>query len=347
MAKMGLQVGVLYVDNRGTQTGSKSTVIEERELDGFFLFKKNIARIPKLGRVLVDKWATHHNQLYEKYIEKHGRPDLIHAHGYIAGFAARRLSSKYGLKLVLTLHESDILKGDIKPWHKTEFDMLLRSCHSIICVSEKLRNRIDTSFWEKIVVIPNLIDESLFFVRPSDRNTVEILVLGNLTRNKRVDLTIRSFAMWLKSHNQDAVLKIVGNGPTKGDLEKLARKLEVNSQVQFIEEIALQEVPDLLSTATLLMTMSEVETFGKVIIESLACGVPVIAAKSADPEEIVKEGMGKRVSPNLQEITAAMKSVISGEAILTPEEISQYALIHYGSNSILPKITAIYRAIPD
>lgn len=91
-------------------------------------------------------------------------------------------------------------------------------------------------------------------------------------------------------------LVIVGDGPQKRELERLATELGINDQVWFA---GYQENPyKFLARSSLLVLSSRFESFGVVLIEGMACGIPVVASDcDFGPREIIKDGENGMLFP--------------------------------------------------
>jgi glycosyltransferase involved in cell wall biosynthesis len=88
---------------------------------------------------------------------------------------------------------------------------------------------------------------------------------------------------------------IVGEGPLRGDLEALAKKLRLSDQVHWLGHIK-DPVP-LLQAADVFLLISEGEGFGLAIAEGMACGATAVASDSGALPEIVEDGKSGLVVP--------------------------------------------------
>jgi 1,2-diacylglycerol 3-alpha-glucosyltransferase len=100
---------------------------------------------------------------------------------------------------------------------------------------------------------------------------------------------IKAYALLADKHPK-ADLVLVGDGPERRSLEKLAQSLGVERRVHFTGFIDPSQVPLAYASATLLLFCSTSETQGLAIPESMACGLPPIVVKDPAYREIVKHG---------------------------------------------------------
>ena len=90
----------------------------------------------------------------------------------------------------------------------------------------------------------------------------------------------------------DVVLLVVGDGPQRASLERLARELGIGSRVQFTGELLPEQMPTVYSAADLLVLASSNEGWPNVVLEAMACGAAVVAADVGGVREILTAGVG-------------------------------------------------------
>ena len=116
-----------------------------------------------------------------------------------------------------------------------------------------------------------------------------LLFVGRLGKEKSVDYLIRAYAIVAEKHPK-ADLVLVGDGPERRSLEKLAISLGIDKRVHFTGFIDPSQIPLAYASATLLVFCSTSETQGLAIPESMACGLPPVVVKDPAYREIVKHG---------------------------------------------------------
>lgn len=109
------------------------------------------------------------------------------------------------------------------------------------------------------------------------------LFVGRLEPVKRLDIILDAFAL-VKESLPDVRLVVAGDGGMRSDWEKLSADLNVN--VEFLGNVAHDKLPDIMRSCSALVIV----TGGFTIIESLACGLPVVAAKAEWADEVVIDG---------------------------------------------------------
>ncbi len=131
-----------------------------------------------------------------------------------------------------------------------------------------------------------------------------VLTTGNLVPRKGHDMVIRAVAQVRKTV-PDVTYLIVGDGPHRADLERLAQALGVRDQVVFAGRASDAELPSLYALADVFVMASrerlennDVEGFGLVYLEAGACGKPVIGGRCGGVPEAIVEGVtGLLVDP--------------------------------------------------
>ncbi|NEX64143.1 glycosyltransferase family 4 protein [Noviherbaspirillum galbum] len=237
--------------------------------------------------------------------------DLIDAHYfYPDGVAASMLGKHFNKPVVITARGSDIT---LLPNHAIPRRLIQRAARDaagIITVCDALRQEmtklgVDGS---RIVPLRNGVDLQLF--QPGDRQALRdglglrgftLLSVGNLVPVKGHDLVIRALAML-----PDATLLIAGEGPERSALEKLAESLGVAARVRFLGSVPQAGLRNYYGAADALVLASSREGWANVLLESMACGTPVIASKVfGTPEVVTAPEAGKLLPERSPEAIAA------------------------------------------
>jgi glycosyltransferase involved in cell wall biosynthesis len=174
-----------------------------------------------------------------------------------------------------------------------------KKADQIVAISREMRENLIIDFKlnpHKVNVIYNPIpieeisqlakDKSNIFSLKSDKKR-KIIAAGRLARVKRFDRLIRSFAIVRKE--LDVSLLIMGQGELLNELKELTNRLNINEDVIFL---GFQKNPYAwISIADIFVLSSDYEGFPMVILESMACGTPVISSDcSTGPREIISNG---------------------------------------------------------
>lgn len=116
-----------------------------------------------------------------------------------------------------------------------------------------------------------------------------IVHFGRVRRYKSIDVVIRAFAR-VKERLPDARLQVVGDGPERKNLIRLARRLGLGGSVEFPGVVSAPDLVGILNRAHLFVNASPKEGWGLTVIEANACGVPVVASRRPGLQDSVKDG---------------------------------------------------------
>jgi len=143
-----------------------------------------------------------------------------------------------------------------------------------------------------------LTQEDYAVTVPPDRRTEpEIVFVGRLRKYKGAQHAIRALPL-VKRSVPTARLSIVGDGPYRMDLERLARALGVADAVRFLGAVSNPEKVAALNAAQVAVCPSPKEGWGLTVIEANACGTPVVASRSPGLAESVRDGETGLLTPH-------------------------------------------------
>ena len=262
--------------------------------------------------------------------------DLIHAHYiYPNGLFAVLLGRYFNVPVVLTGHGSDINLFPRLWWNRLLAKWILARATRLIVVSGALKTevlRLGVTA-EKIAVIPNGFDRTIF--KPMDmqeargrlnlsrRNKI-FLFVGNLVRVKNIPLLLRAFSEVVKDEKNVSLI-VVGDGPEKRHLDQLADRLDIHEHVQFVGQRPHSDIPLWINACDVLCLSSDNEGWPTIIVETLACGKPVVATETGGvPEILCRSELGITVPVGDRAVyTKAMRESINKE--WNSDIISSYA----------------------
>jgi teichuronic acid biosynthesis glycosyltransferase TuaC len=224
----------------------------------------------------------------------HGRwPfDLVHAHNAVpTGDAVRRARS--GAPLVVSVHGGDVLFT--APRHgERAVRRVFEHARLVIANSRGIEDLCRRLGAQKTTVVRLGTDV------PSEqprRDSTTIVTLGHLVGRKRHGDVLR--ALWvLRDRRPDLRYLIIGDGPERGPLERLAAELELADRVTFAGQLPPDEALARARESAALVMPSVDEAFGMAYVEAMAGGLPVIgSAGEPGPHEIGSAGDGIRLVP--------------------------------------------------
>lgn len=351
LQKLGVVVDILYAEARRLRTFRPGMLKEShfqrlvKREDGLLTIRRR-GWSPVLNRVTGGRiWSFLTRRMAERYIRDYGVPNIIHAHNALwAGYASRTFNEEYGIPVVLTEHSSIYAEGRVTPAAARCARSAFRGASSVICVSSKLSRDICGYCDQTPTVIPNLVDTS-FFCLPAmepEESPFIFLAVGGLHPVKKFDLLLRAFASYPGPADK-VRLRIGGDGPEMHSLQSLAARLGIQDRVAFIGKLSRDQVREEMWKAHSLVVSSQFETFGIVLIEALATGLPVISTRCGGPEDILTPELGLLVAPgSVSEMAAAMH-----EITLRPrgkrDASRQIVLSKYGAPVVAERIYLHYQ----
>ncbi|GAA1879516.1 glycosyltransferase [Actinomadura bangladeshensis] len=260
-------------------------------------------------------------------------PDVAHAHFWMSGLAAIQAAQAAGARrvpVVQTYHALGTVKRrhqggrDTSPASRIRLERAIgRGADTVIatCSDEVAELAAMGVPRDRVRVVPCGVDLGLFApgAAAAGGGPHRIAVLSRLVERKGVDTAIRALA-----HLPDAELAVAG-GPPHGDLDadpevrrlrRAARDAGVAGRVEFLGRLGRGEVPPLLRSASLVVTLPWYEPFGMVPLEAMACGAPVVASAVGGHLDTVVDGVtGTLVPPRDPEAAAgAIRALLDDPA---------------------------------
>jgi glycosyltransferase involved in cell wall biosynthesis len=226
-------------------------------------------RAPSGIRALAGLWRALRGAARE---EAKAGADLFHAHWWVpAGMALPG-----GVRSVLTVHGTDAALLRRSRIARTLARPVFQRATVVTAVSRELAGWVQAGagrFVDPSHVQPMPVESR---DRPWSVGGGGAIVVSRLTAQKRVSLAIETVA-FLASCGHEMPLTVVGDGPERAALERLADRLGITSFVRFTGAVSSAEVPNYLARADLMIFPAQGEGFGLVAAEALMAGVPVVA----------------------------------------------------------------------
>lgn len=219
------------------------------------------------------------------------RPDILHTWMFHANIPGRVLGWLAGVSLIISSERTMGQEG----WGRRFLNRLTSPlADRIICVSQNVADFAQHVIGlpaAKLVVIPNGIDIGSFPPPPNRpmpaAECMTIGYVGRLQKVKGVNFLIAAFAQLVAQHPK-LQLQIVGDGSERHALESQVQQLGLTNNVQFLG--TRQDVAALYPTFDLFVLPSLWEGMPNVLLEAMACGVPLVATNTGGTPEVVEHG---------------------------------------------------------
>jgi N-acetyl-alpha-D-glucosaminyl L-malate synthase BshA len=238
--------------------------------------------------------------------------DLLHVHyaipHSISAYLARQMLAEKNRRLpfVTTLHGTDITLVGLDHSYLPITRFGIDQSDGVTAISHYLREQTVQQFKVKreIEVIPNFVNCDVYtpltdetrsagraqYAEPGEK------ILIHLSNFRPVKRAVDAVEVFSRVADQvPARLLMVGDGPDRSQAEWLARRKNIQERVHFLGKQA--SVNDLLPLADLMLMPSEMESFGLVALEAMACKVPTIATAVGGIPELIEDGLNGRLFP--------------------------------------------------
>ena len=234
-------------------------------------------------------------------------------------FSLCRLLSR--VKLVTSVHGADIFPGG-KPReaYPRRLRFLFNRSDAIVANSEAFREDFLALFPElrgKTTFIHNGVDWDE--LHPEDLSLAPqrvpyVLCVAAHNEKKALDVLLQAFAKVVRS-DDEVQLVLVGDGPLRAELEKLATDQQIGERVIFAGALERPEVVKRLHGCRVFVLPSRSEPFGIAIVEAMACGKPVVGSRTGGIPEIIEDGReGLLVEPDDPDALAGAIQRLLGDA---------------------------------
>jgi glycogen synthase len=231
------------------------------------------------------------------------KPEIVHVHDWLSGWAGDTLSALWGVPLVATIHATERGRnGGVVPTsgqsasiHSAEWWLTFQAS-MVICCSHFMAHQIQDSFEvsvEKLTTIHNAVDASLW-TRATSSEPLEreqaanplIVSWGRVQYEKGFQTLVEALPI-LRERIPGVRVVIAGTGSYRAELAERAQAFGVADLVHFAGFVPAEELAQLLQAASCVVIPSFYEPFGIVALEALAAGAPLVAARTGGMAEVL------------------------------------------------------------
>jgi glycosyltransferase involved in cell wall biosynthesis len=247
--------------------------------------------------------------------------DLIHAHGALpCGHAAMLIGRELRIPFAVSVHGLDAFQDEFArtrvygAWCRRISAEVYRSAAKVICISERVCERLGPELRGSTEVIYNGVDADLFCPGQELEPGLTVLSVGNLIPIKGHALLLRAFAR-ISADFPEGSLEIFGDGPERLNLLGLARQLGISGRVSFQGRQSRGKIAKAMQRCAVFALPSSYEGLGCVYLEAMASGKPAIGCREQGIEEIIEHGKnGFLISPgNEAELSECLRMLLQNQ----------------------------------
>ncbi len=295
-------------------------------------------------------------------------PDIIHTHTpFGAGWMAVRGAKILKTPLVGTHHTFydhylKHVKMDYKWAKKASWRYTVgfyNHCHLVLSPTQALAETLLSKGLKKpVAIIQNSIDTNLF--RPVSDTAIKdqlksqfgikgrsIVYMGRVSYEKNIDQVLKAFALMVKEI-ADFKLMIVGDGPERKNLEKLAENLGIKNNVIFTGFLYKEDLVRALQANDIFITASKSENMPLSVLEAMATGLPVITVKEKGLGEIVKENVNGffAETDNPKDVAEKTLKLLTDSRLIEKFSIASRNLaLEYSKEKVAAKLEEAYKKV--
>ena len=271
------------------------------------------------------------------------KPDVLHAHGIIAGIVAVFWGKVFGIRSVISTH--NIYHVPTSGLYRNFCGWVFNNADHVLCLSQQSADEIKSIVKEKgkVGVFTSWVDLNKFKAQSSKLKAKQdigwegkfvVLFVGRLVEEKGILILLEAAKKW----NKNITLAVAGTGPLEENIKH--QSSNINNLV-YLGKVDNDELPKYYNAAdvTIVPSIHE-EGFGRVIPESLACGTPVIGSNRGAIPEVLNNSVGKVIDISAKEIKETVEFYYKNKNKL--EELAKNARGHAKKSYSVKNIEKIF-----
>lgn len=279
---------------------------------GLNLFHK-LERYPLLDFLYLTPWLFLRSFIF--MLQNHAKIGIIHAHGFNASCIAKILAKIFSKRFIVSIHA--IYGINTESLTAVFIRLILNSAGKILTLSKKSREeliklRISES---KINVYTYWVNQQIF--KPMDKIEAKkglgwngkfvVLFVGRFIKIKGTDILL-DIARQIRN---EIYFAFIGDGPMSEDIKKSSKSMP---NVIFVEKVDNQGLPRYYNASDIFIIPSLYEEgFGRVILEAVSCGLPVIGANKGGIPEALDSSVSVLVEPTLKNLKIAIEDLYTNK----------------------------------
>jgi L-malate glycosyltransferase len=316
-----------------------------------YFYPKVKLTIPLISSFLkLWKYRQAYQLIFDKILPNH-QFDVIYVNTiFPAAVAALLAKNRYPkAKIIISeqwsgyYHEDGNYKGFVIKYFTQK---LVKLSKAIFVVTDKTKQAmLSHGLNANFDLINNVVDAELF--KPSDvceknDDVIKLLHVSSLVNREKNIVGILNAISLLKRNHQSVHLTIIGDNKTEMPLYiSLVKDLNIESCVEFVGYKKPDEIVQYMNQSDLFILFSFFEGMPNVILEALACGLPVVSTNVGAVSDMIQKNMGVILKSNSEEELAEVISHYDRNRFLSKEEIHEYIKSKYGVMAVGERMSAL------
>lgn len=312
----------------------------------------------KTGIRILDRLLSRskYNRIYQdilkEYFNENNKPALVHVH--VALNVARQalwLNKKYAIPIIVSEHWTGYLPeatpnlDNYNPLYKKWLYQIFNKASAVTVVSKVLGEALSKRFKNTYTIIPNVVDTTVFFpVEKIPTPLTDFIHVSLLNHQKNVSGIVEACSL-VKDLGHNFQLTIYG--PRNIELEQLVISKDLYEHIILKKEVPQAELAKDMQRSDALILYSRYETFGCVVIEANACGIPAILSDlPVFREYILENKTGIFAIPGEpRSLSAAMIQFIQHKNSFVKAEISEHTKSKFSFETVAQQFDTLYKGL--
>jgi len=301
----------------------------------------------------IRKYISLHKKLVDQMISEGRKPQLVQVNVAMkAGLVAKKIKQQYNIPYIVTEHWT----GYYKNARPNIFDMgsyfcrltrsVLKNASLLLTVSDELGKAINANLIRiNYSVLPNVVDTTIFYPEEkSDAAVLQLIHISSMEYQKDVEAIIVALSIW-KQQGGKFTLQLYG--PVKQHLQQLVINQGLTNEIIFKGEVLQPVLAPALRKSDALILYSRYETFGCVLIEANACGLPVIVSNLPVFHEFITDNVngGFVEEDNPPALANALAAFAATKNNFDKQAIAKAAKERFGYDTVGRQLKEIYAGI--
>ena len=289
-------VTVIHIEKDGVNAQSYTEEVTQRKYKNY----PNLTAITGYYRTHATglrsfiQYIRFQKKLIRQFIRDNGKPDLVHVHiSFKGGIGALYCKWRYGIRYVVS-EQWTIFCPEAKPSLKNQslparklIGLIFKQAAHTSAVSEYLAHSIADLYRIKLPVhIPNVVNPALFFLQPGKHDVFTFVHVSVLNFQKSPFDIIEAIRM---ARKKDDRFKVIIYGPHVREVAERIRFHRLENVIDYRSETSQDVLAAEVRRCHSLILYSRFETFGCVVVEALAAGLPVIVSDITVMHELVQQ----------------------------------------------------------